>query len=204
MNSQTIDTLTRKPAEDYRIFKLRIGTAHKAGIVWGSGHPNARVMLLGERPQPEEYAPFTKGHGTYLRIVNGMVGAPDPLLFYNYLNKSTVRDPSFESEVSWSAVLKEEVNTYLHCRSVVLLGRQVATPILNVYVGSAVRDLDKIRRTIWHSDKFPGVHFFVTYSPDDAHHQDESGDMTVSHTMANDLRAVYEVNQAYFDQKRKF
>jgi hypothetical protein len=104
-----------------------------------------------------------------------MIGVPDPMLFYNYLNKSTVRDRDFESEVSWAGVLKEEINTYLHCRAVVLLGREVATPLLSVYVGPAGRDLDKIRRTIWHSDKFPGVNFFVTYSPDDAHQRTNPG-----------------------------
>ena len=167
-------------------------------IIWGDGSPvHARVMLLGMMPVQREKLPFTVGPAMYLRhVVNGQMGIPKPLIYYNYIIKRPADTAKTWPE--WTAHTREEIREHLRPPAVVCLGLNVANQLL----GLTINDVTHLRKTRLYDATIPRTNFFVTHDPATVVTKEDAGDDRIGREFAEDLTAVFEVKNSYFMKTR--
>jgi uracil-DNA glycosylase len=193
---------------DYRSYQRKLESEAGRRLVWGSGTPAARCVLLGLRPHPEEDRPFTVGGGMYLRHVLGSMGVPHQFVFFSYVIKSPDPvAPGWEDE-TWGWDAPYEIGTYLRPAAVVCLGLDAYNAVAaggNRPGRRAVQvtDIEQVRRTRIAVRSVQDTNFFVTYAPDDVLRAEESGNPDLSVAWRNDLSAVFNVTPKHFMKLRE-
>jgi uracil-DNA glycosylase len=165
----------------------------KGRILLADGGSNAKVAVVGFRPDVDEAKVFTGDISGVGRKTIVNLGVPSHAIWYTYVVKQDTGNNVllWKDIAPWVDDLFKEL-AIVECRATILLGVEVAWAIL----GSEESDIEKLRKVRFTHDRAPQTNFFVTYSQEQVIKCGIPSDVAASFDF--DLLGVFEVQEEYY------